>query len=99
MLGFAIQPPLNEEAFANDLEGWAAYRENAVPLLERAASAGSTLALYHLFRAYSGFSMPAGIESAHRDPARAYVYGEMLLNISAPGSSGPNITAARSTRC
>jgi hypothetical protein len=84
MLRFAIQPPLNEERFAYDFEGWAAYRESAIPLLERARAAGSTLALYHLFWAHAGWPMPAGIEQLHRDPVRAYAYGQVLLQVLAP---------------
>lgn len=88
MLRFAIRPPLIEESFAYDLEGWIAYRENAIPLLERAASQGSTLAVYHLFRAYAGMPMPAGVELVHKNPARAYAYGEALLRLSPPSQRG-----------
>lgn len=82
MLHFAIQPPLDEAAFLNDQEGWAAYRDHAVPLLERAAASGSTLALYQLYRMHLGGAMPGGIETQHRDPARAFAYGEILARYS-----------------
>lgn len=88
MLRFSIQPPLNEQNFAYDLEGWNAYKENALPLLERAAASGSTLAVYHLFRAYAGMAMPAGIELGHQDPARAYAYGQILYRVMAPSERG-----------
>jgi len=84
MLRFAIQPPLSESSFALDIEGWAAYRDHAIPLLERAASLGSSLAVYHLYRGYSGMSMPAGIEAARVDPVRAYAYLVLLHRGAAP---------------
>ncbi len=84
MLRFAIRPPLSETYFSRDIEGWTAYREQAIPLLERAASEGSSLAVYHLYRAYSGMSMPGGIEVENSDPARAYAALVLLQRSATP---------------
>lgn len=60
ILRFVLQPPLDEQDFGKDLEGWQAYRQWAGPLLVQAAERGDPTAAYHLSLAYSGFPMPGG---------------------------------------
>jgi TPR repeat protein len=74
VLAFAIQPPLSETNFSADLEGWAVYRREAVPMLEFAAQRGSPRAMYQLAWVYGNLPVPGGAPLVARDPVRAVAY-------------------------
>ena len=80
MLRFALQPPLDEQAFARDLAGWEAYQRLAGPFLLSAARQGSPVAAYHLSLAYSGFPMPGGSEIVPSDTIRAVAFGLVAMD-------------------
>ncbi len=71
MLAFSINPPLSESNFSGDLEGWKAYRDNAVAMLEQAARKGSPLAFNQLAWIYANYPIAGGSPLVPKDPARA----------------------------
>lgn len=77
MLRFAIQPPMSERAFVQDLEGWKAYDQSAARLLQAAVRRGSPEAAYYLHLAYSDFPMPGGARIVAPDPMEALTYAHV----------------------
>lgn len=82
MVRYAVQPPLSEQRFAEDAEGWAQYRKEAGPLLTRAAESGNSAAAYHLFMAYYGVPMPGGAEIVKPNKMDALSYAIVVQHLA-----------------
>lgn len=86
MLAFAITPPLSERRFTDQLDGWAAFRKDAVPMLERAARRGSARAINQLSWVYAGLPVPGGAPLVQRDVAKALAYASVARDLADPAS-------------
>ncbi|MBB5207836.1 hypothetical protein [Chiayiivirga flava] len=96
---FAVNPPLDWSIEDLQPEAWAAYREAAPALLQRAAAQGDLRAVYFLQRIHSGLPLPhlAG-EAIMPDPELAVLYALALLAHTDPGTAATlqaQIDAAR----
>lgn len=74
MLRFVIQPPLREDKFTEDLEGWQAYTANAGRLLRAAAARGDPRAFHYLWWAHAGYPTPGGTTIVEVNPSLALAY-------------------------
>lgn len=93
MVRYAVQPPLSEQRFADEAEGWAEYRKEAGPLLLRAAQNGNSAAAYYLFMAYYGVPMPGGAEIVKPSKVNALTYAIVVQGL-ADGPSTRSIERA-----
>ena len=74
MLRFVIQPPLREDKFTEDLEGWRAYTANAGRLLRAAGATGDPRAFHYLWWAHAGYPTPGGTTIVEINPSLALAY-------------------------
>lgn len=81
MVRFASTPPMDEQSFIKDLDGWGVYKQNAIPLLQEAMNKGNTTALTELGWIYAGFPAVGG-SVVERDPALAIRYTQAALRLS-----------------
>lgn len=81
MLAFAITPPLSETNFSAQLDGWRAYRSDAVPLLLEAASRGSPRAIHQLAWVYGNLPVPGGSPLVAKDLGRALAYAAVARDL------------------
>lgn len=81
MVRFASTPPMDEQSFIKDLDGWGVYKQNALQLLQEAMDKGDTTALTQLGWFYAGFPV-AGGSVVERDPALAIRYTQAALRLS-----------------
>jgi hypothetical protein len=86
MEAFAILPPLSETNFTADLDGWMAYRRNALPLLLAAAGRGSPRAHNQLAWIYGHLPVAGGSPLAPRNLVRAIAHASVARDAATPTS-------------